>query len=255
MKKSNMSIYVITHKPYDVLDNEIYVPLQVGAELNKDKNLGFLKDSTGDNISIKNKSFCELTGAYWIWKNSKAKITGLVHYRRYFYNNMFTNKSKYVLTAEDINKTLQKYDCIVCKKSKIPFGTVEKYYAKHHYSKDYDILRKIIKEKYPEYLDSFNKVSKSNYYYNLNMLITRKELFDKYCDWLFDILFEVEKQTDTSEYSDYDKRIYGFLSEILLRVWLEKNKLTFKEFNVYNNEIPFFGQLLKRIVMNCIIPR
>lgn len=253
MKKKDIKVYVATHKKYDVLENDIYAPIQVGAALHDD--LGYLKDSTGDNISKKNKSFCELTGVYWIWKNNKSKITGLVHYRRYFYKNMWSNKNKNVITDEEILNTLENYDCIVCKKSKVPFGTVEGYYGKHHYSKDYEMVRTVISEKYPEYLNSFNKVSKSNYYYNLNMMITNKKIFDSYCDWLFDILFEVENRTDVTGYSDYDKRIYGFLSEIMLRVWLEKNNYKLKEFNVYNNEIPFGKQLLKRMIMNVIIPR
>lgn len=251
--KNNINVYVATHKKYNVLDNDIYKPIQVGAALKDD--LGYTKDSTDDNISDKNKSFCELTGVYWIWKNDKSDVTGLVHYRRYFYKNMWSNKNKNIIDKDIITKELSKHECIVCKKSKIPFGTVEKYYAKHHYLKDYETMGQVLKEKYPEYYDSFKKVSKSNYYYNLNMMITSKKLFDSYSKWLFDILFEVEKRTDTSTYSDYDKRIYGFLSEIMLRIWLDKNKINIVEYNVYNNEIPFFKQLVKRVVMNLIIPR
>lgn len=253
MKKKKVRIFVATHKKYNVLDNDIYEPIQVGTELKE--NLGYTSDNTGDNISIKNKSFCELTGIYWIWKNVKCDITGLVHYRRYFYKNMWSNKLNNIIEEKDIINTLNKFDCIVNKKSKVPFGTVEKYYGKHHYSKDYETLRCVIEEKYPDYLDTFNKVSKSNFYYNLNMMICSKNIFDNYCKWLFDILFEVEKRSDTSSYSDYDKRLYGFLSEIMLRVWLEKNNYKLKEYDVYNNEIKFLGQFIKKIVMNCIIPR
>lgn len=251
MKK--IEIYVATHKKYNKLDNNIYVPLQVGAAINKD--LGYQKDSDGKNISDKNKSFCELTGLYWIWKNSKAKITGLVHYRRYFYKNMWSNKKSNILTKDDIDNYLKYYDCIVTKKSKVLFGTVEKYYSKKHHHQDYDAVRKVISEKFPEYLKTFEKVSKSNFYYNLNMMICDKKILDKYSKWLFDLLFEVEKITDITNYTDYDKRLYGFLSEILLRVWLENNNYKLKECYVYNNEIGFTKQLFKRIVMNCIITK
>ena len=249
----NIKIYVATHKKYDVVDNDIYIPLQVGSAINKD--LGYQKDSDGENISNKNKSFCELTGLYWIWKNSNAKITGLVHYRRYFFKKIFSNKQSNIIDYEEINDYLKKYDCIVTKKSKIIFGTVEKYYIKKHHKQDYDALRTVIKEQYPDYLNSFEKVSKSNYYYNLNMMICDKKILNSYCKWLFGILFEVEKITDISNYSDYDKRLYGFLSEIMLRVWLEKNNLKLKECYVYNNEIGFFKQFIKRVIMNLIISR
>lgn len=248
-----MKIYVITHKKANIIKDKIYEPLHVGAEGKTD--LGYLKDNTGDNISLKNKNYCELTGLYWIWKNVKTNITGIVHYRRYFYKNMFSLKESNVLNEEDIKKILKDYDCIVAKKSKIPFGSVEKYYAKHHYQRDYDITRDAIKELYPDYVESFEKVSKSNYYYNLNMMICNKKLMNKYCKWLFDILSVVEEKSDITNYSDYDKRIYGFLSEILLRVWLNKNNIKVKECNVYNNELGLPIQFIKRLIMNCIIPR
>ena len=85
MKNLNIQVYVVSHSEEDIKDidaNDIYVPLFVGRA-GKD-NLGFVSDDTGDNISDKNSSYCELTGLYWMWKNSTADIIGLVHYRRYF---------------------------------------------------------------------------------------------------------------------------------------------------------------------------
>ena len=69
-----------------------------------------------------------------------------------------------------------------------------------------------------------------------NMFIMRKELLDEYCAWLFDILFEVEKRLDISSYSEYDRRVFGFLGERLLDVWVETNKLQYKEVPVINLE-------------------
>ena len=64
------------------------------------------------------------------------------------------------------------------------------------------------------------------------MIITRKNIFDDYCKWLFDVLFEVEKRVDISDRDDYQKRIFGFLSERLIKVWLIKNEYKVKEQNV-----------------------
>lgn len=83
----NMSveIYIATHKEYEFPQIDGYIPIHVGKELSS-KNLDIATDNVGNHISNLNTNFCELTALYWIWKNSKADIVGLVHYRRYFCN-------------------------------------------------------------------------------------------------------------------------------------------------------------------------
>ena len=61
------------------------------------------------------------------------------------------------------------------------------------------------------------------------MFIMKRELADKYCTWLFDILFELEKRLDISNYDDNDKRVFGFVSERLLDVWLDANEIKYKD--------------------------
>ena len=78
----NIKIIVATHKKYQMPDDEMYLPVQVGSELND--NLGYQKDNDGENISKKNPYYCELTGLYWAWKNLDADYIGLCHYRRIF---------------------------------------------------------------------------------------------------------------------------------------------------------------------------
>ena len=85
------------------------------------------------------------------------------------------------------------------------------------------------------------------------MCIMNKKNFDNYCKWLFDILFEVEKRVDMSNYTDYEKRLFGFLSERLLNVWLEENNLKLKELDVYNVEDSYFKQRLISIIKNIIV--
>jgi hypothetical protein len=61
------------------------------------------------------------------------------------------------------------------------------------------------------------------------MFIMKKELADRYCEWLFDILFELEKHLDISDYSANDKRVFGFVSERLLDVWINVNHIKFRD--------------------------
>lgn len=245
MKKKSVNIFIATHKSFDFPYPSCYIPLHVGATGKKD--LGYQKDNTKDNISSKNSSFCELTGMYWIWKNSISDIVGLVHYRRYFFYKQ--NGMYILLTEEKIKDIMLNYDVIVPKKVKIITHNVKNQYKALHHIEDFEICADIIKELYPDYVDSFNEVSKRKWLYPYNMCILSKENYDKYCKWLFDILFELEKRVSIDEYDNYNKRIFGFLSERLFNVWLNKNSnLKIKEFNVYNVD----QNLNKQIIINGI---
>ena len=222
MSDKKIEIYIAIHKKAKVLERECYIPLHVGAEGKED--LGFTRDNTGDNISCKNLNYCELTGLYWIWKHSKADIVGLVHYRRYFVKSFFTTNMEKAITDKDINNYLKKYDIILPKPYWTYKKTVEEQYAVDHNIEDYKKLRKIIEENTPEYLDAFDAVSNRRYFYNYNMFIMDKKLFNEYAEWVFYVLEKLEKQVNIDNYSDYNKRIYGFLSERLFNVWIERHK-------------------------------
>lgn len=76
-----------------------------------------------------------------------------------------------------------------------------------------------------------------------NMWITRKDIYDRYCCWLFDILFEVENRLDMTGYDAYQQRVFGFLSERLLRIWLIMQRERIWEENVEQMEIQMLWKL------------
>ena len=227
----NIKIYIAAHKKTELPQKDGYIPLQVGAALHDD--LGYLKDDVGDNISSKNPNFCELTGLYYIWKNEKADIVGLSHYRRYFFKNPFRINLNSVLNIKDIDKLMNKYDIILPKKFDLESITIE-HYDKFHHLKDLLRCGEIIKEKYNEYYSCFEDLLKEQKIYTYNMFIMKKEKFDEYMKWLFDILFQIEKEIDISDYDNYNKRVFGFLSDRLFNVWIRKQRFKIKELNVYN---------------------
>ena len=153
----NVKVYIATHKKANLPELKEYVPIQVGAE-GKEK-LGYITDNTGENISNKNPNFCELTATYWIMKNDNSDIVGLTHYRRYFFNNIFSNSFKNIIHKEKIIKILNNYDIIVPKKYKLGV-TVEKQYSQIHNIEDLMKCGEIIKNKNPEYSEAFDKVLK-----------------------------------------------------------------------------------------------
>ena len=241
----NKTIFVIGHKPFDLITNDsIYKKLLVGRDvpsetIGNDNGLYFFDSTGGDNISYKNQNYCELTGQYWIWKNQHtSKIVGICHYRRYFYTvwnmlkSIFTGR-QYPLNDKKIDKILSKYDMIV--RMDTPFSRVKiyDYYVKHHNKRDIDITRDVIKDIYPEYLTSFDKTMEECKMYSCNMFICKKDIFDAYSEWLFNVLFELEKRIDISSYDKYQKRVFGFISERLLRVWILKNHIRIRECLVY----------------------
>lgn len=214
--------------------DEVYMPIHVGRE-GKD-NLGYVGDNTGENISIKNPNYCELTGLYWAWKNLDCEYIGLCHYRRYFAHksksSKLEDKKQAIFTRDDYERLLQQYDVILPKKRNYFIETVRSQYEHAHNKRDLDEIEKIIKMQYPSYIEAFEKVMNSRKLHIYNMFVMNKALFDEYCIWLFDILFTLEKRIDITNYDKYNARVFGFLSERLFNIWLEKKQLKIKTVNV-----------------------
>ena len=64
----------------------------------------------------------------------------------------------------------------------------------------------------------------------------KRPVLDAYCTWLFDVLFELERRLDISSYSAYDARVFGFIGERLLDVWLRARGISFAEMPVVHLE-------------------
>jgi hypothetical protein len=227
-KPLTATIVVATHKKYRMPSDPLYLPIHVGAEGKKDAkgnplDFGYQKDNEGDNISIKNPRYCELTGIYWAWKNLDSDYIGLVHYRRYFGGR---NKGKdmfdHVLTGKELQPLLGKYEVFVPKPQHYFIETLYSHYAHTHYAEHLDATREIIAERCPEYLPSFDRIMRRRYGYMFNMMIMRRDLADKYCTWLFDILFALSEKMGDTALSFYQGRYFGRVSEIILNVWLDR---------------------------------
>ena len=229
----DIKIVIAVHKPYWMPKDPVYQPLHVGREGKQD--IGFPGDDSGENISCKNGTFCELTGIYWAWKNLQTDYAGLVHYRRYF-----TKKEKHdvasrkdeILSGKDWERLFSDYPVVVADKRKYYIETNRSHFNHAHPRESLDLTEQIIKEKCPEYMDAFTLVMNRTWAHMFNMFVMRKDLFDSYCGWLFSILFELEKRLDISSFDSYNTRVFGFIGERLLDVWLEKNKIPYREQNV-----------------------
>lgn len=258
MLKKKGIIGVAFHKKYFSYEDDIITPIYVGAKINKE-NLKYLKDSTGDNISEKNENFCELTGIYWIWKNVDADFYGMMHYRRYlsfedrleykikriiyvfsrlFYLNSIINmldmkelfqikiceeeiiKKEIMKVSKNIINKIQKYDIFLPKKE-IFNKSVYEQYKNVHIVEHLDKLLEIIASEYPEIYPYYErKIKKGNKIYPLNMFIMKKKYFFEYSEFIFDVLFKLEKKIKIP-LDTYQKRVFGFLSERMMLPFIE----------------------------------
>lgn len=216
----NIKVLVAVHKNYAMPSDPMYLPAFVGKDLHPDVNDTFQGDNTGDNISKKNAHYNELTALYWGWKNlPDVDALGLVHYRRYFSLHHDKDLSKVLSTAEAEN-LLKDYDVILPKQRNYFIETNESHYLHVHEHEPLEVTREVINKKYPAYAKSFETVMKRTKAHYFNMMIMKKQPLDEYCTWLFDVLGEVEKRIDYSNYTPYEQRVFGFLSELLLDTWL-----------------------------------
>lgn len=235
----NVKILVCCHKKDIMATKAPYFPIHVGKELHKNISLGITEDNTGDNISIKNASYCELTGLYWAWKNLKGvDVIGLCHYRRYFdFHHQckkylpFTQFKTSQFNEIDLDIPQDMLDRVSAGKVIVPrykSYRVPLYadYCINHISYDFFKLKEVFNSEPQEYKDAFSKIMyNNNKLMHYNMFIMKWDEFDKYCSWLFNILNKVEKVTDISNYTPVQKRIYGYMAERLFNVYLEANKL------------------------------
>lgn len=233
--ENNIKIYVICHKDYYIPSINFLRGLQVGTVFSDKKFINMYQDNDGnDNISYLNKSYCELTGQYWVWKNSKSNIVGFFHYRRYL--KFFSNSEKpyiiekkpdtdkligYGYKESSINKIFEKYDLIVPYPEKMYKNVYQHYIdAQNHYKKDIDIIIKIVKENYPEMKSAMEKYLNNENSYFGNIYIMKWNIFDKYMQWLFSILLEFDVLKEDKKYNIQAKRVDGYLAERLFGIYL-----------------------------------
>lgn len=241
----DIKIFVCCHQPAEVPQHPLLIPLQVGAALAKERFPGFLYDDIGDNISDKNRSYCELTGQYWAWKNVDADYYGFFHYRRYLYPNQ-TAKRPYCIRAKstlreleklhfsDLESLIPQYDMILPKGENMYISVREHYAsAPFHHSNDMERVEHILLERHPEYSGAVAHYLSDTTCYFGNIFIMKRQLFHDYCGWLFSLLEEFDQRADISDYSAQERRVDGYLAERLLGIYATQrrwsNKISYKE--------------------------
>jgi len=240
------------------LHTDILSSIQVGSALASQLFPDMLHDNDGENISIHNPKYCELTAVYWAWKNQdklgNPDYIGLMHDRRHFLFNpqlpipntqvtwldhssvyMFPpicNKYLSYLTDDSIRSYFPTNDIMILKpydnENRIPNGNMRDRFliGEGVTGNLFDMWVETVRELFPDYIPELEAFTKGHIEHLCSMSIMRKDLFEQYCQFQFAVLGTLDKQIDSSNFSKPKKRFLGYLGEFMLSLFIMKLRNT-----------------------------
>lgn len=247
---NKIKIFICCHKPCDPRHDDVYTPFNHGRKISPYKGQmdNMIGDDVGDNISEKQPIYNEHAATYWIWKNVQdVEYVGLCHYRRFLgYNFTPENTDELFSDGTDIIMSRKGFYPKTRWSGLIPFVQIE----------DFLLVWGSIKKICPEYLPTMLQYLNGYYSYNYNLIVCRKELFDKFAEWMFGIFNEAEKYYRSSDYAN-SKRALAYLAEVLTAVYFIHNKCKIKEMPMIfeGKEVPNLGfkwRCLRSILQNTV---
>lgn len=227
--KSNLiKIFVSYIRPSFLFKSNILIPIHLGREIAKnnskdgeisDEDLEWLYNNCiGDNdfegnISSVNRRVGFLTGTYWAWKNydklGNPEYFGSFGYRR--------------LLNPEFLENFEEYDLILPTKKDFKVETIKEQFSSYHGEKLYNNILNIFKKLYPDEIENLENYFNGTSGYFDELYVMRKEVFFKFCEWIFPLLFEYLKQPQII-LKNNDLRDVGFIMERLSGYYC--NKLT-----------------------------
>ena len=273
-KTDYLKIFVVYYKPAPLIKSEIFEPIQGGRAIanapSRDGNFtkeqidwlnnNLIGDDTGDNISELNRYFAENTALYWIWKNTNTPYVGMFQYRRLLsintnhhypfvefpsmrfihlgINHLYGFSKEFLRTLELEKKFILPWFAThdVLLSEPIKLNAYEQYKNEHNVE-DLNKALEIIKQKHPQmYTFALETLNSENGIYPSNLIITRRDIFNNYAEWLFSIMIPLynnikeEIQTRNAE----QKLAFAYLSERLFTIYFRYHQkysgLRIKEF-------------------------
>lgn len=239
-----MTIYIVSHlrlsRPHDPGQRVIYVGPLSGKDVLDDYALSDAHSSP--NIAEKNKTHCELTALHQIaliHQHGGAEAVGLVHYRRRFISGPVwlkkiirsTQKSewtrsfsnfllrKFELSNSKAEELLKSHDVILPTAVRLK-KSVKDSYISSHVPEDWEKLEKIISGKFPEDVPGFIAVQNRKSLHLYNMFVGSADFLNDYSEWLFKVIDQLENEIHPLNRDTFQMRVFGFLSERLLNVYL-----------------------------------
>lgn len=220
-KRSDVAVYISKFHNDRPIGNSFKMadwmhPIQSGAALT-DCSVCELKDNTGENISNKNGNYSELSSMYWIGKHGDAEYLGLFHYRRLL-----------ELSEEDLYRLSENEVDVVLAYPAVYYPNILTHHQYYLNDGDWVAMKQAVRELEPEYAAAMPEIFKKKFFYNHNILIARKEIFQNYCNWLFPILERTEELSEPKGNERADRYI-GYLGENLTTLYFMYHK---KDLNI-----------------------
>lgn len=262
----DIKLFVCCHQPMPIPKHSLLVPVQVGAALTDKLFPGFLYDNTGENISQKNRSYCELTAQYWAWKNIEADYYGFFHYRRYLYPNLSAKRPYHIakepslsllegLGYDGFSELIQGYDLIAPMAEDMHISVREHYAdSQGHHKKDLELAVQLVRERCPEMEAAINTYLTGTTSYFGNIYIMQREVFRDYCAWLFPILEEFDQRADTSNYTSQEKRVDGYIAERLFGIYLTDRRDRLRVLELPRVQFCSDREYAHRKLLNTVLP-
>lgn len=182
-------------------------PIQAGAALTN-RRIAELADDTGENISAKNKQYCEMSAAYWIWKHATSGWVGLEHYRRH----LLVRPEQ---LSEDIDAVLPlPYLC---------WPNTLAQFRRFVSQNVLDALLTALKTLHPAEYEDYLAILEGRYQYTYNIVCAKREVYAAYCAWFFRITEYMETRTDIAP-EIADTRALSYVAEVLTNLYFMYNQ-------------------------------
>jgi hypothetical protein len=219
-------------KQYTLMCGSALMPLEV-KNIGIDK--GYLTDDTFDNISYLNNLLGDLTGLYWVWKNTNHEFVGVNQYCRFYDDNEISN-----LKLDENTLYVSNFK---------NFGNISVWEQYKYWHTDLGI-KMLYKSINSKKISITENMANQLYFYNklstCNSFFSHNSIFNNLCEIIFNILFELYEgskytiehiQENMHRQRPNDKRLLAFLNERILNI-------------VYHNIQYFLGDKVKIFPIN-----
>lgn len=247
----DLRLYIVTKNAIHFPKGAHFQPIQGGAAMASSLIPGTIGDHTGDNVSLLNEYYAEISSMYWVWKNAKpSRHVGFFHYRRFLnfgaplspdehwsVRNFFDfepstmerfgwTKSRALTAIGDADLVVPHRELVSRPPAWDRECSIYTHYRNSHISRDINLALEVLKEVHPSDHKLAEQVIHSNTGYFCHLYVLKWEIFQDYMAWLMPILQGVYARIDVCSpiyaMSTGQTRMLGFIGERFFNIWIER---------------------------------